>query len=196
MSIKAIVFDFGNVVGFFDHRRTTARLAPHARIAADTLHHLLYEGPIAEQYERGDLSTDAFRETVKQTAGLHCSDSFFDNAYGDIFWTNDTLCDMLPELARHYPLLLLSNTNELHARKFRVQFAEPLGHFRHLILSHEAKMRKPEREIYAHATKLAGCAAEEVLFIDDLPANIEGARAAGWKGVVYTDVDVVKNAIG
>jgi putative hydrolase of the HAD superfamily len=196
MTIKALVFDFGNVVGFFNHRRTTLRLAPHARIDAESLHELLYSGPVAERYERGELSTDAFRTAVKQAAGLQCSDSFFDNAYGDIFWTNDALCDLLPELARRYPLLLLSNTNDLHARKFRVQFAEPLGHFRHLILSHEARMRKPEREIYAHATTLAGCAAEEVLFIDDLPANIEGARAAGWKGVVYTDVDAVRQAIG
>src|SRR5205807_7326430 len=127
------------------------------------------------------------RDAVKHMAGLDCSDAFFDDAYADIFWTNDALCGLLPELARRYPLLLLSNTNELHARKFRVQFAGPLAHFRHLILSHEARMRKPQREIYAHATTLAGCAAEEVLFIDDLPANIEGARAAGWQGVIYTN---------
>src|SRR5205823_1357317 len=106
------------------------------------------------------------------------------------------LCGMLSELAQRFPLLLLSNTNELHARRFRIQFAEPLSHFRYLILSHEARMRKPQPEFYAHATSLAGCAAEEVLFIDDLPANIEGARAAGWNGVVFTSVDEVKLAIG
>src|SRR5437899_2933892 len=133
MSIKALVFDFGNVVGFFNHRRTTERLAPHARMDPAALHQLLYEGPVAEQYERGELSTDAFRAAIKQTARLGCTDAFFDEAYADIFWFNDALCAMLPELAQRYPLLLLSNTNELHARKFRVQFAGALAHFRHLI---------------------------------------------------------------
>ena len=65
MSIKALVFDFGNVVGYFNHRRTTARLAPHARLPADELHQLLYDGPLADRYERGDLLTAAFRAEVR-----------------------------------------------------------------------------------------------------------------------------------
>jgi putative hydrolase of the HAD superfamily len=191
MSIKALVFDFGNVVGYFSHRRTTERLAPHAGIAADDLHQMLYWGTLAESYERGDLSTDAFRTAVKRAAGLQCSDDFFDQAYADIFWPNRELCDLLPALARRYPLLLLSNTNDLHARQFRVQFAEPLGLFRHLLLSHEVRGRKPEREVFEHTTRLAGCAPGEIVFFDDVERNVAGARACGWQGVVFTGTESV-----
>src|SRR5262245_30002258 len=191
MKPRAIVFDFGNVVGYFSHRRTTERLAPHAGIPADDLHQMLYWGPLAERYERGELSTDAFRTAVKRAAGLRCPDEVFDEAYADIFWPNRELCDMLPALAKRYSLLLLSNTNDLHARQFRVQFAESLGLFRHLLLSHEVRGRKPERTVFERATQLAGCAPEEIVFFDDLEANVAGARACGWQGVVLAWVEVL-----
>lgn len=189
MSIKALVFDFGNVVAYFSHQRTTDRLAPHAGISADELHHMLYLGPLSDRYERGDLATDAFRREVRHAAALRCPDDHFDEAYSDIFWPNHALCEMLPELARRYPLLLLSNTNDLHARKFRTQFAEALGLFRHVLLSHEVRGRKPEREVFEHTTRLAGCAPEEIVFFDDLEANVAGARACGWQGVVFTGTE-------
>jgi putative hydrolase of the HAD superfamily len=189
MTIKALVFDFGNVVGKFDHHLTTRRLAPHAGISADELHRVLYDGPVAQQYETGEVTTPAFRAALKQAAALRCSDDFFDEAYSDIFWPNDELCELLPGLAQRYPLLLLSNTNDLHARKFRVQFAQSLVLFQHLVLSHEVKARKPECEIYKHVTRLAGCAPEEILFFDDVEGNIDGARACGWHGMVFTGTE-------
>ena len=33
---------------------------------------------------------------------------------------------------------------------------------------------------------MAECPAEDCLFIDDLPANVEGARAFGWQSIQYT----------
>ena len=38
---------------------------------------------------------------------------------------------------------------------------------------------------FYHCQKLAGCAVAECLFVDDLPINIEGAKAAGMQGIVY-----------
>ncbi len=47
-------------------------------------------------------------------------------------------------------------------------------------------MRKPRPAFFQHCQSLAGCAAAECVFIDDLPANVAGARALGWQGIVYT----------
>ena len=40
--IKAFVFDFGQVVGLFDHRMTTNRLVSYANLSADELHGRLF----------------------------------------------------------------------------------------------------------------------------------------------------------
>ena len=79
-----------------------------------------------------------------------------------------------------------SNTNELHARQFLEQFADRLQHFDALVLSHKIGVRKPKAGFFEHCIRLAECAPAECLFIDDLAANVAGARACGWQGIVYT----------
>src|SRR5262249_51358268 len=91
-----------------------------------------------------------------------------------------------------YRLLLLSNTNDLHARRFLAQFDQLLRPFDHLVLSHQVGVRKPRPGIFAHAQRLADCAPEEIVFIDDLPANVAAAIAFGWQGIVYTDIDALR----
>src|SRR5688572_4640477 len=148
MTPRAIVFDFGNVVGFFSHRRAAERLAPRSRLSAADFQLRVFGGMLEDRYERGVLTTAEFRAAVRDETGLECGDDFFDEAYADIFWHNRPVCTLLPELAHRYPRLLLSNTSELHAGKFLNQFAEELRYFRTVLLSHEVGARKPEREMF------------------------------------------------
>jgi putative hydrolase of the HAD superfamily len=50
---------------------------------------------------------------------------------------------------------------------------------------------KPEPAFYAAVTQAIGVAPEQILFWDDAPANVEGARAYGWQAQLYRDVDQV-----
>jgi putative hydrolase of the HAD superfamily len=183
--MKTIVFDFGNVIGFFDHRLVTNRLVPYAGISADGVHALLWDSQLEDDYEAGRISTREFLRRVQEAARLCCSQEELIAAYEDIFWPNPEVIDLLPRFKPRYRLLLASNTNELHARKFLAQFAEPLRLFDHLVLSHLAGARKPKAAFFEHCQCLTNCAPDECLFIDDLPANVEGAQACGWQGIRY-----------
>lgn len=189
--IKTIVLDFGNVVAFFDHRRASRRLAEYGDLALDDLHLRLFGSPLDVDYEAGRLDTPAFVRAARAACRLRCSEEEFVRAYPDIFWPNPDVAVLVPRLKPDHRLLLLSNTNDLHARQFRQQFRETLAHFDGLVLSHEVGVRKPAPAIYAHAQRLAGCRPDECLFVDDLPANVEGARAFGWHGLVYTEIDAL-----
>ena len=46
-------------------------------------------------------------------------------------------------------------------------------------------MLKPGREIFDEVVRRIGVRPEEILFIDDSIANVEGARAAGLNAVLY-----------
>jgi HAD superfamily hydrolase (TIGR01509 family) len=184
--IKTITFDFGNVIGFFDHHRASKRLAAYTDLPPADVHACLFGNALEDDYESGWISTAEFVHRVRDHCRLRCSDEQFQADYADIFWPNPDVCDLIPRLAARYRLLVLSNTNELHTRRFRGQFADTLRHFAGLVLSHEVGTRKPRAEIFQHAQRLAGCAPEECVFIDDLPANVAGARAVGWHGIVYT----------
>jgi putative hydrolase of the HAD superfamily len=183
--IKTIVFDFGNVVGFFDYDISTGRLARHSHLSADDIRRFIYGGELEDAYESGRITSAEFVRRVREGCGLTCPDDVLMPAFADMFWPNPKVCALVPRLKPQYRLLLGSNTNELHARYFLKQFEETLRHFDGLVLSHEVGARKPRPEFFRHAERLAGCAAHECLFIDDLPANVAGARALGWQGIIY-----------
>lgn len=187
--IRALVFDFGNVVGFFSHRRTTERLLPHVDLPFEELHRRLFAAELEDAFEAGRLSAAELLRRVRASCGFRCSDDEVRAAYADIFWPNPAVCDLVPRLAGRYRLFLLSNTNEIHAAHYRRQFAPTFEHFDALVLSHEVGLRKPASEIYRHCERLAGCAPAECLFLDDLPANVAGAEACGWRGIVYRPCD-------
>jgi putative hydrolase of the HAD superfamily len=183
--IRTIVFDFGNVVGFFDHRRATRRLAELTGVAEERLHPLLFDNTLEDDYESGRLSSAAFLEEVRRRCGVGCADDVLGRAYCDIFWPNSDVCGLVPLLKPGYRLLLGSNTTELHSRHFRREFANVLRHFDALVLSHEVGVRKPAAAFFAHCQRLAGSRPDECVFIDDLEPNVAGARACGWHGIVY-----------
>ncbi len=195
MIIKTIVFDFGNVVGFFDHRLTSARLASYSAMEVEAIHAYLFGGPLEDDYESGRLATADFLRQVRQTCKLTCSENELATAWADIFHPNEAVCDLLPRLKHRYRLLLGSNTNELHSRHFCQQFTEVLRHFDALVFSHHIGIRKPAAGFFAHCQSLAGCAAEECLFIDDSPANVRGALACGWHGIVYAGVPELRKQL-
>jgi putative hydrolase of the HAD superfamily len=188
MAIRTIIFDFGRVIGHFDHRVVSQRLSAHSDLAQPELHAILFGSQLEDDYEAGRLGTDAFLERVETTCRLRCSRAELITAYSDMFWLNDEVCSLVPRLKPSYRLLLLSNTNDLHARQFLPQFREVLAHFDALILSHEVGARKPSAAVYSRCQQLAACSPEECVFIDDLAANVAGARTFGWHGIVYTNI--------
>src|SRR5262245_26834790 len=129
MEIQAVVFDFGNVVGYFDHRRTTERLVPYSALAGDLLHRQLFGGDLEMAYDLGRISTDEFLLQARDCGQLSCSAEVLSAAWADIFWPNADIVALLPKLTSRVRLLLGSNTNELHCRQFRRQFADALKHF-------------------------------------------------------------------
>jgi putative hydrolase of the HAD superfamily len=193
MSITTVVFDFGNVLGFFSHRKSAEQVAAFTDMSAESVQAYLYGGSLEEDFESGRVSTPVFTGMVRETFKLTCSDEQFAVAFADMFTPNSDVCALVPQLKKRYRVLLLSNTNDLHYRQFREQFADVLSHLDGIIVSHEAGVRKPHPKIYEACLKLAGRPASECVFIDDLPSNIEAARACGWHGVVYRrDLDLRK----
>src|SRR5262245_32234832 len=136
MPIRPLLFHFGRVLGHFDHRLVSHRLSAHSDLSQPEIHALLFGSRLEDDYEAGRLSTDAFLDQVQAACRLRCSRSELIAAYSDMFWPNDDVCALVPGLKPPYRLLLLSNTNDLHARQFLPQFREVLTHFDALVLSH------------------------------------------------------------
>ena len=60
----------------------------------------------------------------------------------------------------------------------------PLELFDAVVVSCEVGCRKPDAEMFNHVTDRLGVAPDSVVLVDDLEANVDGARRAGWHGIV------------
>ena len=57
------------------------------------------------------------------------------------------------------------------------------------------KCVKPEERIYRILLERYSLDAGECVFIDDLQANIDGARAVGMRGILFTGPEEAKKAL-
>jgi glucose-1-phosphatase len=189
MRRPALIFDFGNVVAHFDHARAASKLGARLGISGEEL--LERVRPLGftellQDFESGRISAEAFSKGVSGLIGLAIAHDEFAAAWSDIFWANESLEPLFGFLkGRGYTLVLGSNTNDLHAGQFRRQFAETLGHFDRLVLSYEVGHMKPSAAFYVACAEAAGAEPADCVFIDDLPENVVGARAAGLVGLHY-----------
>lgn len=193
--MKTIIFDLGNVVAFFDHHRALERLRQFSPMTPEEMYQSVYRGPLEDQVERGHLPTPAFLRQVHQLWRLRCNVDFLEHAVSDIFTRNAEVCDLIPRLKGRYRLLLGSNTNAIHARRFLLQFADTLKQFDALVLSHEIGTRKPDAEFFQHCQTLARAKPAECVFVDDLQENVEAAKSAGLHGIVYRPNEGLANQL-
>jgi putative hydrolase of the HAD superfamily len=56
-----------------------------------------------------------------------------------------------------------------------------------IVYSHEVGLAKPDPAAYDLLTRRLGVEAGEVLFLDDVEANVVAARALGWHAVLHRD---------
>ncbi len=88
-----------------------------------------------------------------------------------------------------------SNTNGAHVEHFSVAYADLLGDFREIFLSSTIGLRKPDAAAYDHVVNAIGVPASRIVFFDDLPENIEGARARGLTAVQVKSSDDVAHTL-
>ncbi|MDQ6435949.1 HAD family phosphatase [Mesorhizobium sp. LHD-90] len=63
---------------------------------------------------------------------------------------------------------------------------------RGVTVSGDVRMIKPERGIYEHHVASFGLEPAASLFIDDSQKNVDGAIAAGWQAVLFTDAATLR----
>jgi len=82
-----------------------------------------------------------------------------------------------------YGIYLLSNASKAQHEYWPRVFASEL--FDGKLISCDVKVVKPCHRIYQLFTEKFSLIPEECVFIDDSPANVAGAIACGWHGIVF-----------
>ncbi len=105
------------------------------------------------------------------------------------------MCNLVRDLrSAGYPVYLLSNVSLRFAKLKEFFPVFPL--LQGYVASAEERVCKPERRIYEILLDRYHLSAEDCIFVDDLPANVEGARAVGMQGYVFDgDADKLRRTL-
>lgn len=189
-----IVFDFGAVLftwrpdllvqQVFPSEATTPAAA--RQLASDIFHHadwLAFDGGMLE------LATVVER-TAQRLQLAHGSLSGLVHGIPEHLVPIAETVALLERLVRRREqqhdihLYYLSNMPAPYARVLE-QRHPFLAWFEGGVFSGDAKLVKPQPEIFQLLQTRYGLNAEETIFIDDLPANVEAARTRGWQAIHF-----------
>jgi HAD superfamily hydrolase (TIGR01509 family) len=185
--IHAVISDLGKVVLWFDNDIFIRKLAASSPVPADRIKEAAgWNRDLLVAFDKGLLSPAEFHRRVAAAVGSDIARDEFFAIYNDIFTPNPQALDALRGAkAAGRTLILLSNTDVERFGFVRRRFPEVLF-FDDYVLSYEVGMVKPEPGIYLEASRRAGRAPGECVFIDDLPENVAAAEKTGMAGIVYT----------
>ncbi|MDB5486714.1 MAG: hypothetical protein JWQ58_429 [Reyranella sp.] len=88
-------------------------------------------------------------------------------------------------------------TNQEHHRIAYLRDQMGLGaHFDEIVYSAALGVCKPDRVFYTNAQARMGVTvAQSILFVDDKASNVDGARMAGWRAMLYRGPESLERAL-
>ncbi|MCX5714286.1 MAG: HAD family phosphatase [Candidatus Omnitrophica bacterium] len=201
-TIKAVIFDLGNVLIDFDHRISARRISEFTDKAPDEIFGIFFDSRLTSDFECGKISPEDFFVQVKQLLGLKIGFDVFVPIWNEIFFSSDKnrqVYELVRRLGRDYKTCLLSNINILHFEYLKKKFPV-FDIFRKVVTSFEAGVQKPDALIYELAVRGLGVSFDEVFYTDDRPELIKEARTLGihsfvFQGIVQLESDLKNQGI-
>ena len=194
--IQNILFDMGNVLIHFDRKVFLDRLD----VTEEEKQLLLREVFLSVEWVQMDRGTLAEPEAEVQICRrlpeyLHPAVHSLVSLWDEPMLPVAGMAELVEELKQNgYGIYLLSNASirqhEYWPKIPGWQF------FDGKVISADEKIMKPHPDYYRIALERFGLKPEECFFIDDVPANIEGALCCGISGAVFhKDVSLLRSQL-
>jgi HAD superfamily hydrolase (TIGR01509 family) len=195
VAIEALLFDLGKVLIDFDFELCIRRFTPRSTLSREQLEGVMRHSAWITRYETGQISTADFHRYLSEHGKLQMSIEEFHEAWAAVFLPGLLVPErLLANLKARYPLILISNTNEAHARFIKGQYPV-FSYFEQRIFSHEVGSLKPDRKIFEAAIAAAGKPPSSLFFTDDRVENIEAAQELGIWAHRFVSVPDLLNAL-
>ncbi len=193
--IKNIIFDIGNVLVDYCWKEHIARFG----FTGETLERIgdaMMRSPQWNEIDRGVWSNEELLKAFIQNAPelekeIQLVFSDLSTLVRERPYSVEWICSLKKEGYRTY---CLSN----YSYRVETEAAHALSFLKELdggILSYKVHQIKPDPKIYQMLMERYGLKAEESVFLDDSPANIETARALGMQGILVTSQEQAVEAL-
>lgn len=183
--IKNVVFDIGNVLVTFEWERLAREIG-----FTDKDLQVLAEKVIGDrwvEFDRGVMSEDEALKYVQEAIpGLEEKFATLWHRIDEAIHVYPYVNEWMRELkSEGYKIYLLSNFPKRLFEKEANQKFDFIRYTDGKVISSFVKLIKPDRAIYEYLLNTYSLKAEECVFVDDRPKNVEAARALGMKGIIF-----------
>lgn len=189
-NVNCVIFDLGGVLVNLDW---DACVDSFIEIGVESIKDILsttHQKGLLLDYELGKITTVEYREKIKEISTKPLKDSEIDDALTSLLVNiPEEKLNLIFELKKHYKVFMLSNINEISFEYIKENFFTTGGkqiedYFDKWYLSYEVGLSKPDARIYQTILDDNNLIAEECLFFDDSPMNVEAARKLGFQAEV------------
>ena len=183
-----VVFDLGGVVVAWNPTDIIARAVADPATRPVAMQHIM-KHPDWLELDRGTLELDDAIRRATERSGLDESlvRAVVESVPASLVANDETVALMRRVKAAGNGLYVLSNmpTGSMAYLEQRYDFWDL---FDGAVISSRVHYCKPEREIYEHLLTTYSLDPAHTVFIDDVAANVEGARAVGIQAIQFVSV--------
>ncbi len=197
MTIKALIFDLGDVIVELEYSNFYKKVASISPQRENSLTHKMLEFfRQSDLYHQGKMKDNEFYNLacdIFQVCMLDQSE-FYEAFNSIVSHPISEVVELLKQLkeSKKYKLIALSNVNVSHWNYILAKNWKFLEYFDEFILSFQVHMTKPDPKIFKYAIEKANCKPKEIVFVDDGFNNVRSAKALGMIGIHYTNVKKLK----
>ena len=193
---KALLFDLGSVLIDVDFDRSLRAWQPVSRLSLQQLRASFTVDAHYERHERGEIGAAEYFDHLARLLQLDAPHDRILAGWNAVFAGEiaDTVA-LVHAVRSQVPCHVFSNTNATHQAAYSALYPDLFDGFGQVFTSHEIGRRKPERRAFEHIVTTLGVAPAEILFFDDLAANVEGAIAAGLRAVQVRSPEDVRSGL-
>jgi 2-haloacid dehalogenase len=190
--IDHIVFDIGKVLIHYDPHLAFTDIIPD-KAARDRFFAEVCTHDWNVEQDRGRTWAEAEAEAIARHPGEEANIRAFRKNWAKMVphAYDGSVAIMRALIADDRDVTMLTNFASDTFREAQGLFpflTEPRG----VTVSGDIGLIKPDVEIYGRHHAAFGLVPARTLFIDDVPANVDGARKAGWKAVRFIDAETLK----
>jgi putative hydrolase of the HAD superfamily len=187
MTVRAVVFDIGGVLEITPDLGTDEKW--RSRLGLSEEEYRERTRPIWRAGSLGQLTLDQVHAALATALDIDAAtvDTWLDDIWVEYLGTlNTELRDYFAALRPRYRTGILSNSFVGARERETAAYGFP-DLVDELIYSHEVGLAKPDPEVYKLTCARLGVRPDELVYLDDVPACVEAARAYGIHAILFQD---------
>lgn len=178
--IKLVLFDMDNVLCDYDRGKRVARLAELAGTSNEFVHNAIWDSGFEQLGDSGALDAEDYLRGFGERIGYPLSLDEWVEARRRSMQADRAMLEIAGQLRRTVQIAILTNNTTLVADHIDALLPELRPLFGSKIYtSAQFKTAKPDPRCFRLCLSELNVKPETVLFVDDLAANVAGAREAG-----------------